>query len=245
MDNRIYHLSWGETSFLAKLKLFVRSRKEEGKKIQSHNPQTRAEGYSALSSTYYSIAQTGVAQFLAIFKPVEFGMYWPLIVSVRVVRFVAWCITWFPLSFWCHWRMLLLSNRVVALIGYDGMSADQCDIRQSILRRYDQYEEAEKCIRAALIKWPEKAHTRGLLHVGLADVFLYRGNQRGVKDEMITAAFLAKDAAEQDPRQAARIYRHCANFADWLGELSFGDKLRCLARELAQATNAKDQLFKM
>jgi len=233
----IYDLSWSETSFLAKLQLFFKSRKQEKEKMQSNNQQVRAAGYSALSGTYYSIVGTAVSQLKAALRP-------RLLAPVKVV---AWCLTWLPLAAYCYWRMLPLSNRVVELIGYDGMSPEQCDVRQSILRRRGQYEEAKKCIDAALAKNPEKVHTRGLLHVGLAEIYRHEGDWRNTETEVKAAIAEAEKAEKIDPRQAVRIYKHCADLLGWIGGHSpdFSDALRRKAQELAQATGARDQLLKL
>lgn len=140
--------------------------------------------------------------------------------------------------------MLVLSNRVVTLIGYDGMSADQCDIRQSILRRLGRYEEAEQCIVIALAKNPEKVHTRGLLHVGLAELYKRDGNLFGMMAEMQLARSAAEEAERQDPRQATRIYRHCAELVRH-SDLALAEELGRKARVLAAETGAADQRLKM
>lgn len=230
----IYDLSWSETSFLAKLQLFFKSLKREKEKMRSSDRQVQAGGYSALSSTYYSIVGTAFSQLKAAFRPKWFAP----------VKVAAWCFTWLPLAAWCYWRMLPLSNRIVELIGYDGMSADQCDVRQSILRRRGKYDEAKKCIRAALAKNPEKAHTRGLLHVGLADIYRHEGEWHGEETEIKLAIAEAEKAERIDPRQAARIYRHCAVAYEGFKQISLAEQFREKARTLAQATGAKDQLFK-
>ncbi|MEX0918631.1 MAG: hypothetical protein WDZ85_01560 [Candidatus Paceibacterota bacterium] len=232
----IYDLSWGETSFLAKLQLFSKSRKQEKEKMRSSDARVQAGGYSALSSTYYSIVGTAFSQLKAALRP-----KW-----LAPVKFVAWCLTWLPLAAFCYWRMLPLSNRIVELIGYDGMSADQCDVRQSVLRRRSQYDEAKKCIQAALAKNPEKAHTRGLLHVGLAEIYRHRGDKQDTRTEVHAALAEAVEAEKQDPRQAARVYRHCADLLGQIGEsdLHLTAYLR-RAQELAQRAGARDQLLKL
>lgn len=233
----IYDLSWGETSFLAKLQLFFKSRQQEKQKMQSNDRQVQAGGYSALSSTYYSIVGTAFSQLKAALRP-------KLLAPVKVA---AWCLTWLPLAAYCYWRMLPLSNCIVELIGYEGMSADQCDVRQSVLRRRGQYEEAKRCIQAALAKNPEKAHTRGLLRVGLAEIYRHEGDWRNAESEVRTALAEAVEAEKQDPRQAARIYKHCADITDFVeqGDPLSGGQLRRKAQELAQATGAHDQLLKL
>ena len=161
------------------------------------------------------------------------------------MKVVAWCFTWLPLSAWCYWRMLHLSNHVVKLIGYDGMSADQCDVRQSILRGRGQYDEARKCIHSAFTKNAE-AHTRGLLHIGLAEIYWHEGDLYDAEMEVHAALAEAREAEKQDPWQATRIYRHCADITDLIKHNPIlGNKLRDKAKELAQTTGARDQLLKL
>ncbi|MEK7649451.1 MAG: hypothetical protein AAB367_00590 [Patescibacteria group bacterium] len=234
----IHDLSWGETSFLAKLELFLRSQKrEKEEKLRSVSPWVQAQGYSALSSIYYSIVGTATSQRKAVFR-----LSW-----LAPLQIIAWLLTWLPLAAWCYWRMLSLSDRVVKLIGYDDMSADQCDIRQSILRRRIKYGEAEGCIRIALAKKPEKAHTRGLLHVGLADIYRYKGERSAMMQEVESALAEAREAEGLEPRQASRIYRHCADIVELVQprDLVQCGELRRKARELAEATGAEDQLLKL
>lgn len=234
----IYDLSWGKTSFIAKLKLLFKSQKSAKRKTRYWwDPQMQSQEYSALSSAYYSVASTAFSQLKATLRPT-----W--LVWLAPLRMLMWCFTWLPLAAWCHWRMLSASDRVVELIGYGEMSADQCDVRQSILRRRGRYDEAEKCILAALAKNPEKAHTRGLLHVGLAEIYRHDGDWRNARTEARTALVLAEEAEKQDPRQAARIYRHCADIADFV-EKGAGGALRLKAQEIARATDAQDQLLKI
>ncbi len=236
----IYDLSWSKTSFLAKLKLFLKSRKREGEKIRSNDPRVQAQGCSALSSTYYSIVGTASSQLKATLRPA-----W--LVWLAPVRILIWCLTWLPLTVWCYWRMLPLSDRIVRLVGYDGMSADQCDVRQSVLRRRGRHDEAERCIRVALNKNPEKAHTRGLLHVGLAGIYQSKGDWREAEVEVKAALVEAQEAEKQDLRQAARIYRNCADITDFFeaGDPIPGSQLRSKAKELAQKADAQDQLLKL
>lgn len=228
-------LSWNATSFRSKLQLFLKSRNQEGKKMQSNSKEVQAEGYSALSSTYYSIVGTAFSQLKTALRS-------KLLAPVKVA---AWCFTWLPLSMYCYWRMLPLSSRVVELIGYEGMSADQCDVRQSVLRRRDQASEAKKCINFALAKNPEKAHTRGLLHVGLAEIYWYEGDWCNEEIEVLAALAEAVEAEKQDPRQAARIYRHCAGVYHRLRWASRARELRNKAKMLMEATGAEDQLLKL
>lgn len=235
--DKIYDLSWNETSFLSKLQLFFKSHQHEKKKMQSSNSEVYAQGCSSLSSTYYSIVGTAFSQLKVSLQP-----KW-----LAPVQITAWCFTWLLLAAWCYWRMLPLSNHVVKLVGYDGMSADQCDVRQSILRRHGKYDEARKCIHAAFIKDVEKAHTRGLLYVGLAEIYWHEGDWPSAETGVMFALTEAEKAEMLDPQQAARIYRHCATITDLIGQGNPlpGIQLRHKAQALAQATGAQDQLLKL
>lgn len=235
-----YDLSWSKISFLAKLQLFLKSQHNEKQTMRSGDRAAQAEACSSLSSAYYTIVGTGFSQLKATLRPI-----W--LIWLAPLRILLWCLTWLPLAAWCYWRMLPCSNRIVELVGYEGMSADQCDVRQSVLRRRGQYEEAEKCIRAALSKNPEKAHTRGLLRIGLAEIFRHVRDWRNFEIEVHAALTEAVIAEKQDPRQAVRIYKNCANLIDFLerGDPTQGEQLRRKAEELARSVGATDQLLKL
>jgi hypothetical protein len=235
-----YDLSWGKTSFPSKLKLFLTSIQSEKDKIRWCNEHVQASACCSLSSTYYSIVGTAFSQLKATIRPTWLMWLAPL-------RIVLWCLTWLPLAGWCYWRMLPLSDRMVALIGYDKMSPDQCDVRQSILRRRGRYHEAKRCIGIALEKNPAQAHTRGLLRVGLAQIYQHEGNKRGVEIEIRDALIEAGIAERQDPRQAARIYRWCANLTDYIrgGNSAHGDEFRRKAEQLARSVGANDQVLRL
>lgn len=234
----IYDLSWDSDSFLAKMRLFFQSQKTERLKMSSSSIVVQAEGYSALSSTYYSIVGTTGAKLRT-----SIGSWF------APIKIPLWCFTWAPLAIWCAIRMLPLSNRVVALIGYNGMSADQCDIRQSILRFFGRFDEAEICIKKALKKDIKEIHTRGLLHAGLAQVYMRKGLDYIVEDHMLVATSSAQMIEINIPRQASRIYRQCAQIADYLKvknpERQYsGDFFLKKARMLAEQVGSKDQILK-
>jgi len=223
----IYHLSWNEKTFLAKVKLFFASRKREKEKMLSSEPKKQADGYSALSSTYYSIVGTAGVHLKKI---VEKWWCYPLIIP--------WCFTWGPLAWWCYWKMLPLSDRVFVLLGgYDNMSPVQCDIRQSILLRRGSYyhKEAKRCIKAAFEKNPKVPHTRGLLHVGLAYIYTRAGNWPRADEEICLAEKEAGYArSEGEYLQAVRIYRKCAEIAMSDNQPVNGSMFRSLAKETLQ-----------
>ena len=143
--------------------------------------------------------------------------------------------------------MLRYSNQVVKLIGYDTMTVDQLDIRQSILRCTFQYKEAKSCIYLALKKNPEKPHTRGLLNVGLAEILIKDGDRMSAKFELARAVTEAKVSEEDNPQQAVRIYRHCARLYFRLNDNFIIDGELCLhkARTIALKIEAMDQVIKM
>lgn len=235
----ISELSWNKSSFIAKLLLFFKATKENKEKIQSSSAFEKAEACSALSSSYYSIAGTGMAQIKSYFRDDWKFILFPMFV-------VVWFLTWFPLMIWCYFNMLHLSEQVVKLIGYEEMTADQLDIRQSILRRRRKYKEARVCIEIALRKTLNH-HTRGLLSIGLAEIFLSEGNWSGVAMEIRAALREAEKCEIREPQQAVRIYRHCSRLYYLLeGKQSLdGDLLRNKAMTLATQSGAIDQIAKM
>jgi len=242
MKKSLFDLSWNDDSFLAKLRLFFGAHLHAAKNLQSYDLMSRAEGYSALSSTYYSICGTTKAKLgaiLGIKRSVWIGV-------AQSFKVLAWCITWLPLGGWCYFWMLPLSNQMVALEGYEGLSPGQCDVRQSILRRRGKYVEAEMCIRSAFVKGPREAFTRGLLHVGLADVYLHQGSHQGAEMEIERALEEADAIVLEDPRQASRIYRQCASLTRSIGSGGHLSAVRLYQKaiELASSVGAKDQVLK-
>ena len=153
---------------------------------------------------------------------------------------------WGWLGAWCWWRMLPHSNRVVELIGYDGMTATMCDNRQSILRARGRWEEALFCCTAGLSKKVTDSHTRGLLLVGRADVFFRHGKIEAAKCDVAIALHGVEFAEKSDPNQASRIYRDCARLVQELGMLAPDyHELMQKAMELAKQTGSRDQELKI
>jgi hypothetical protein len=233
----IYNLSWNTTSFWAKLELFFKSR-QEARWWRSHGTsEVQAKGYSALSSTYYSIASTARAQLNVALKPS----------LLMLVRIPLWCLTWLPLGGWCYVRMLPLSRSVVRLVTYYGMSADMCDIHQSILYRRGRLGEAVDCINVALAKGEDVKvadHTLGLLHVAKAYIYMYWAIRDEAKESMDRALIYAEWAEDGEPLQASRIYRKCAVVAGWWGDLTLKNSCNSKAREFASRGGAEDQYLK-
>lgn len=235
----IADLSWKESSFLSKFRLFVKSNQKEGKRMRSSNRAVQAEGYSALSSTYYSIVGTGVSTLKNIVRSSRPRVFVPL-------RLVLWCLTWLPFAGWCFLRMLPLSRRVVKLIGYGGMSEGMIDIHQSILRLWRKDELAKDLISCLLRTESITPHTRGLLSVGLADIYLRRGQREAAYEKIQAAIIQAHKVEETEPLQVVRIYRHAADMlAKLKGDTLQISELRRKASELAEKAGAKDQILKL
>ena len=236
MGRKAYDLSWNTTSFPAKLRLIYESHKEQRSNIRSGNSMQRVSGYSALSSTYYSVLGTAAAHFKAILKPSPLVLLAPL-------RILLWCLTWLPLAVWCYWRMIVFSDRVVKMIGYDGMSANECDIRQSILRRCGRFAEAAECIKDGLRKDPENA-TRGLLLIAQAEIHERCGEPVLALSRVMDAANIAGMIEKTDPRQAIRIFRRVGNIVGRLNPTGQENVFHHKTRELVEKTPAKDQGLK-
>jgi hypothetical protein len=229
-----YDLSWKETSLWKSHVLFFQATREAGARIRkaSHHREV-ASACSALSSTYLTLSGRGITKIKNSFN-----------------------LFWLPITALCYFRMLPLSNHVVKLIGYNEMTADQCDIRQSILRARSRFSlfnrkkflmDADECIDIAIGKNPEKSHTRGLLYADWADIKVKWGQLSGAESDLITALAHAEVAKEEEPAQASRIYRKCALVSDLLEVegLPSGEILRANAKRLAEIAGAKDQLLKI
>lgn len=229
----IYDLSWKQVSLVGKLNLIRKSQQDHAQKFDSDDNFIKADGCSALSSTYYSVLGTAFAHLKLAFK---FSWKFP-------ARILFWIFAWLPLAMWCRWRMAYWSDQVVKLIGYEGMTADQCDIRQSILRRCGRWGEVYDCIQIGLNAPNLPAHTESLLRVGLAHVYLQGKDYDAAKKET-ERAFTCAHEIVGDLHQSSRIYRHCAalfrKFKDPRADYS-----AVWAETLAKETGARDQSLKM
>jgi len=224
--NEHYELSWNQVDFSSKSKLFFLSNDDFRDVLHNfeYNPKKLADAYGALSSTYYSIAGTAVAQIKA--RP--WKVFW-----------------WGFLGGWCYLRMLPLSNKVVSFIGYDDMSADQCDVRQSILRRRRQFEEAEKCIDIALQKEMSDT-TYCLLEVGLAEVKMQLGRKFPEIERSVNSALSVLDENESiDVCQKIRILKQAGKIAAEYNEFELSGRLIGSAQTLATKNNVRDQMIKI
>lgn len=229
---KIYDLSWNKDGFFDKVSLVKKSRQE----VKVAKTNNKVGTLSALSSTYYSVAGTAIAQLRSKTQ-----------LSWKSLLLPLWFVTWLPLGAWCYWRMLPISNKALRIAGeYQNLSVSQCDDRQSILRRRGQLDEALFCINSTFYKEPV-GHTLALLLVGKADVLERQnkewGNFSEIKGLIYRALDIAKEIESDEPQQAIRIYRNCANLVERIGE--DGSLLRKKAKQIAQRVGAKDQLLKI
>ena len=108
------------------------------------------QALSALSSTYYAAA--GNAFTHIGFSPAD------------------WNPDWLIAGLWCLMRALWFSERLIRRVGMHGMSADQLDIRATILRKVRRRREALRCINEALGRPRVSAEARALLEVGRGEI---------------------------------------------------------------------------
>lgn len=225
----IHDLRWRKTSFLAKIQLFYKSRLVEEEKLRSTDRFEQAVGYSNRSEVYCHIGNSAIANFWSAFSP-----WW--LVWLAPFRLLAWGITWLPLGAWCYYHMLPLSDKALALRGESGMSAEMFQIRQCILRSRRKYAEAKTCIECGLSRHPQKASMRGLLHAGLADIYLHEDNWQKAYEEEQAALNAAHQCEAGDPLLAAQIYRQCADVMLGMeeGDVHEYNRLCKKARRLAE-----------
>lgn len=176
-------------------------------------------------------------QYFALYEP--WWLFWAF-----PVRFLLYLLTWVPLGLYCRKNSIRASDRGFLLLGFDRMSAAQCDVRQSNLRRVGRISEAYECIQEGLKKEFKSVATPALLYIGLADIVLKMHDKEKALDCLDKAIVTAGTIEETDPNQAARIYRHGADLADRVDRPGAGDWMRVRALKIAFKSGAKDQLLK-
>ena len=237
MASEIYRLSWDDDTFFGKVKLLLSSYKKEREKIDSQNPYTKGAGYSALSSTCFSIANTAKAKLKASFSPWYLAPF-----KLTICLF-----TWVPLGAFCFFWMLPLSNKVEEILGCESMSANQCDIRQSVLRAWHFYRKALNCAQWGLAKKDISTHTIALLHLGMSDIYLKIKCPFTAEEHLLEVTHKIEKIKKENPRQAVRIYKKSAFLYQKIhGHESIKAKtLLKKAEKLAKEIGAKDQLTKI
>lgn len=240
MNQKIHDLSWKETSFWSKLKLLGLSWYKNFPKFSHESPYKKGEAIIAHASTCYSIVGTAKAYADSIRKmsPVK------MLTSIFPLAFL-----WTPLAGFCYWASLWLAQKAYRETCTKRLSADQCDVLQSIFRLHGKYKEAEECIETGLKKPGIDFHTEALLHIGKAYCYRYNSGNPSlveVETELHLAYRQARLAEETHPAQVSRVYRHIAILLEYCGseELRPPDKFLKRAKELAEESGAKDVQLK-
>jgi hypothetical protein len=258
MGKSIFDLSWNEDGFFAKLHLIIKSESETKKAWQlrvNKSCVNRGGGIaqwknkqrdvlSALSSAYYSVAGSCFSWVRR--PPVFLSKKNPLVVLEIIFR-VFQIPFWLLLGAYCFIRMLPTSDKMLSIAGgYENLTADQCDIRQSILRRYRNWEEALECIEYGARKNPS-LHCEALLLVGKSycrmnlGYLTWKDDVVGYLDRMLEISI---QTIKDNPHQTSRILRHCADLGRMVSN-NESDLCRLRAEQLAQQVGAKDQLLKI
>lgn len=233
--NEIHELSWRKVDLFSKFRLLrqgmERIMRDERASVSR---ETLAAAYSGLSSSCYGILGTARAQLQLLRKK-------PLTLEAVAVA-PAW------LSFGVLNGVLMIwsSRRAVALVGLEGMTPDQLDIRQSILRVLRRNAEAEACILEALKRPSIKLHTRALLTLGRAWVAFRQHRHQEANQWMHEAAAMAAEVSSEEGLQAARVFRGAANLNDVLDaeKAEQGHAWRTAAECLIALHGADDQRLK-
>lgn len=126
----------------------------------------------------------------------------------------------------------------------ENMTAEEFDVRQSILRKAGRLDEALEAIEQGLQKTPD-THTKALLLLGKVGVLIQQKNAPLAQSAIAEVERLAPEVAQHDKLQATRIYRGLARFYKEVGD---SEKLDAAAREaerLIDETGAEDQRIKL
>ncbi|HEY4517277.1 MAG TPA: hypothetical protein VJI74_00085 [Candidatus Paceibacterota bacterium] len=149
-----------------------------------------------------------------------------------------------PWKFWlapqarkCFKIALKLSDEFEGARGIEAMTADELDVRQTILRRALRFKDAERCIIKGLTYHDASAHTQALLHLGQAEAGI--GLKRNPQISLETAERMIPKI--KDLNQAVRVYRGCARVYDELGKLKEAKRLRAEASQLAKSQGLPGQ----
>ena len=189
--------------------------------------------YSALSSNRYAIAGTAYAKIKRARHSVTAFFTAPL---------------WLLLGWWCYLRMLPLSDKAVSILGYEHMTADQLDVRQSILRKLKNYEEALRCIGRAVQKEDMSDTSYALLQLGLAECYSRIGKGSSYSPlamAMVVVRDVETEKLKIDDRQKIRVLKQGAVVAELNGQKHTATFLREKALTLAKNVGAFDQVAKV
>jgi tetratricopeptide (TPR) repeat protein len=129
--------------------------------------------------------------------------------------------------------------------GVEKLTANQLDVRQSILRRARRYDEALQCISEALNHERIAMHTEALLYIGFGEISrkLRRSNDEAAAYRE-AEGLLPKVVEQGQLAQAARIARHLSGFYKRRGKAGPAAEFFRLAQRYAEKAGAKDQIIK-
>lgn len=227
----VSELSWKRSDVWAKWKLYwLMNEHRFSFWRHRHDPLKRVAAYTAISSTYYSILATGKRQYDSV-------VHYPF-------RLIAWVLTWGPLMTLCVFRLELLSDSALEAVGgdYSKLTADQCDVRQSILRSLGKWERAKEAIEAGLKDVNAKPHTLALLYLGKAEIALNEGHWQSVPGLLSIVESHAQHIPLREVGQRARVYRKAARLSPDPNE---GLKFWMKAEDVVRTHGLEDQLLKL
>ncbi|MBI1754688.1 hypothetical protein HYR65_00190, partial [Candidatus Azambacteria bacterium] len=130
----------------------------------------------------------------------------------------------------------------------DTLTADECDVRQSILRVAGRSGDAAVVIEDGLQKNRSDGtlHTEALLLTGKAEVLAEKQkNAEEVQEIIKRIETLVISVEKENKLQAIRVYRGLARFYKRSGNIAKLDRAVAKARQLIQETGAKDQEAKL
>lgn len=227
----VSELSWKRSDLWAKWKLYwLMNEHRFGFWRYRHDPLKRAAAYTTISSTYYSILATGKHQYDSV-------VHHPF-------RLLVWFLTWGPLMFLCRMNVGFISDQVLEVVNgdYSKLSADQCDVRQTILRFLKRWDEAKRAIDSGLKDVNAKPHTLALLYLGKAEIAFNEGRWQSVGGLLSIVESHAQHIPLREGGQRARVYRRAARLStDSNQRLKFWMK----AEDAVRTHGLEDQLLKL
>ncbi len=143
-----------------------------------------------------------------------------------------------------HDTYLIKAVAVSDMGAHQLVTAEQYDVRQTILRDAGRYEDAKEVIDEGL-KIDAPIHTKALLMVGKADALSHLGDTDGARTIMSDVAAGVDDVVATEPRQAIRIYRALVRFYKKSGNEAAMNEMVQKAYALILKTGANDQRAKL
>ncbi|GEM_PF-6991099 len=119
----------------------------------------------------------------------------------------------------CALAAMVASDLMVLIAGgLGGLTANQCDVRQSVLRRAHRFGGAMEAISEGIRKCENESprpptHTRALFYLGMAGIHLHFG-EAAIADDFYTRIgfLLSRIEEEGEYDQLSRICRHLAEY---------------------------------